>query len=244
MPTGYNLFCQQFANMSESFYQEYLTRRDAYEKIPHENIPVENIEGCHLAYETFVQLQKNAISAIIFQALAIEAYINLFGVYVLGEDAFFTMYEPPKNNRPKGFHYKSSIEKLKSICKDVYKLDFPMSEITNLQALFDKRDRLVHNKPRPYTLDKPVIIFPTHPDYKDYYKDFNGYSNEETFMFDKLDLDMEQYKQLQKTIKNIRSAEYELVEEITITLFFDTVAETCKSLHSQIIDVGEMQNHI
>lgn len=240
MPVGYNLFCQKFANMAENFYQEYLTQRDAYAKIPHKNIPVENIESCFFAYSIFELLQDNAISAIIFQALAVEAYINLFGVYELGEEAFFTRYEPPKNNRPKGFHYKSSIEKLKSICKEVYNLDFPASDISPLQALFDKRDRLVHNKPRPYALEKPVIKLPTHPDYKD----FDGYSNEETFIFDKLDLDMEQYKQLQKTIKNIRSAEYELVEEITTKLIRDTVAETYKSLYSSIIDVGEIQNHI
>lgn len=237
MPVGYNLFCQKFANMADTLYHSYLVQNDAYEKTAHENIPIENKEGIILAYSIFDQLQADAISAIIFQALAIEAYINLFGVYELGEEVFFSEYEPPKNKKPAKFHYKSSIEKLTSICKEVYHVDYPSSEIAMIEALFNKRDRLVHNKPRPHILEKPSIKSHTLPDNDS----FESYVEEETFIFDKIDMDMEQYKQLQKTIKNIRSAEYELVEEITTRLVNDTIGETANILYSSMLrNEGEM----
>ena len=42
------------------------------------------------------QMLSYALSAIVFQALAIEAYVNLFGVSELGNERFFTELEPKK----------------------------------------------------------------------------------------------------------------------------------------------------
>lgn len=86
--------------------------------------------------------QKAAIIAVVFQALAIEAYINYYGVVKIGKEKFDELFE----NKNKG--YASTKRKYRDIYKLIYKKSLPESEkaYQNMCNLFELRDKLVHSK--------------------------------------------------------------------------------------------------
>ena len=89
--------CEQYASMAKLFYFQYNQYR-------------ENAESGDLSAS--IAMEQAAICAIIFQALAVESYVNLFGSVVLGDDVFRCRYESEINKK----HRASTIDKIKNIC--------------------------------------------------------------------------------------------------------------------------------
>ena len=104
MKPGYAMYCEMYAGMADSFYRQYLAAKEVYDDTPHDSIPIiDEAQNYNRVLKIYNLMEVNAIAATVFQALAIEAYINLFGVYQLGEDKFYSEYEPPKVTKPKKF---------------------------------------------------------------------------------------------------------------------------------------------
>ena len=96
----YFTFCEQYAAMAKSFYSQYHQHQEnAKSSTPSASIAME----------------QAAICAVIFQALAVESYVNLFGSVVLGDDVFRCRYESEIDKK----HRASTIDKIKNICNVV-----------------------------------------------------------------------------------------------------------------------------
>lgn len=210
MAEYYESMCNRYASMAEDFYRQ---------SKEFENIPVLKEYSLPEAAELYAQHLANleaktrlTISAIIFQALAIEAYVNLFGVYVLGEEKFFSEYEPPRGKWPKGFRPLNTIDKLKKICKEEYHQSFPEQHADRIRRLFATRDKLVHSKAKPHVIIKNTFDY---EQLEKNYEEIAGIADEIMFFFDGVDDHMELYRMLQKDIQQIRGAEKELTTEIS-----------------------------
>lgn len=196
----YIIRSNQYARMSEAFYSDYLAARNTHDKIdgvfsPTE-APVENA-AYKLAYTE--QMDDAAIAAIVFQALAIEAYVNLMGAYLIGEEVFYKRHER-----------KSTFEKLDIVLQEIGgSLSADLKE--RIALLFKKRNRFVHQKPKAYHLEpKPY-------DYKNpeaNFNEINEFFREITFSYENIDMEIHIYAELQESIRILRRAEYELIEEI------------------------------
>lgn len=210
----YIMNCEKYAEMASGFYSQYLDVKSIYATIPHNNIDIIEEPFTYVkALEGFNLMETYAIASIVFQALAIEAYINLLGVYILGEEVFYKEYEPPK--KPKGFRYLPSIEKLKKICSDNFSQSFPEDTSTHIEELFEKRNRLVHSKPRPYYV-KMSNSYNDNPQAN--HTDIDAFFKEKSFVFDDIDFQMNLYKELKGKICVLRNTETDIVEEIRNTL--------------------------
>ena len=227
------MYCEMYAGMADSFYRQYLAAKEVYDDTHHDSIPIideaQNYDRVLKIYNLNNLMEVNAIAATVFQALAIEAYINLFGVYQLGEEKFYSEYEPPKATKPKNFRYMNSLNKLKRICKDGLGKDYPEDSAVYIEELFEKRDRLVHSKPKPCYLDKDKLY--NYDDPSDNYKDIEAFFDEINFVYKDIDEQMMLYKQLKENIRDLRKAEKELTEEIQANLLgniYNAVEETIK----------------
>lgn len=229
MAKYYDDMCSRYAKMAEDFYRQ----SKAYEATPNYNeysLP----EAAEPYAQHLFDLEARTrltISAIIFEALAIEAYVNLFGVYVLGEEKFFREYEPPKGQRQTGFRYLNTIEKLKKICKEELNRPFPEQHAARIRNLFEMRDRLVHSKAKPHVIAKRAFDY-DNPEKS--YEEMESIAEEITFFFEGIDGHMELYKMLQEDIKQIRGADKELTIEIRDSWLFemgDAYKEACASAY-------------
>ena len=97
---GYLTLCEQYDSMAQSFYIQYLDVKKRYEITPNE-VSIKKME-------TYIGSLQSAICAVVFEALAIEAYVNFWGAYYWG-DYFYQENDIQKRN--------STIDKIKWICK-------------------------------------------------------------------------------------------------------------------------------
>lgn len=176
--SGYVPLCEQYNGLAQSFYQQYLDakeqKRDA------------------------MCLLQSAICAVVFEAFAIEAYVNFFGAYTMGDDEFYKNFESGE----RGKRY-STIEKMKLFCKGENKKSYPTGgmHFSILKGLLSKRDKLAHSKPRAHTLHKD--------DSSD--SDYLVMMSEISFVYDNLDKEMNLYAE----VKSNMSAACNVVEPIT-----------------------------
>ena len=68
-------FCEQYAAMAQCFYSQYQQSAAGNDVIDS------------------IAMEQSAICAVIFQALAVESYVNLFGSVILGDENFRNNYE-------------------------------------------------------------------------------------------------------------------------------------------------------
>lgn len=199
MSDFYIIRSNQYARMAKEFYDESLKERRFFEEGL--NIPVSDEEklGLYaLLLEKTLKMDEKAIAAVLFQALAVEAYTNLFGITVFGEEDFYANYERAPTRK-----------KLKEIAGKLNKT-LPKEMDDRIKALFKKRDSFVHQKPKAYQIE--VADF----DYKNLEKNFediNAYVEELMGAEEGLDDNMKIYEDLQECVRVLRGAELELTEE-------------------------------
>lgn len=210
MAEYYDPMCDRYASMAEDFYLQSKAL-EGYKGL--KEYPLPEAADQYVRHLAIVeQRTRLVIAAIVFQALAIEAYVNLLGVYVVGKERFFSEYEPPKNHRPRGFRPLNTIDKLKKICKEEIGHPFPEEHIEKIHQLFTTRDRLVHSKSKPYSIIKQEFDY-SKPEKN--YEDIFALAEEMSFFYDGLEKHMELYRLLQDDITTIRDAKKELTVEIS-----------------------------
>lgn len=144
---AYLPLCEQYEAMAQNFFKQYqdLSKEtnqfgESYDIL--EN-PHEALDMCAAKMHAF----QAAICAIVFEAFAIESYVNLFGAYHMGDSAYREKYESSKP------HY-STIEKIKLLCKNEFQTPYPTggSHFAALKNIFKKRGKLAHNKPASHEI--------------------------------------------------------------------------------------------
>lgn len=135
--------------------------------------------------------RRNSIAAIVFQALAIESYLNLYGTYNLG-DRF-----------DRAFESKPTLVKLSLLCKEVTKKDFPKGDLyNNIGLLFKKRNSLVHYK--AHSIDLKTS---SDSEFEDYIYKHVAYA------FSDIEKYIGLYDKLKKELKELEGVEYDIIEQ-------------------------------
>ena len=177
----YFTLCEQYDTMAKSFYFQYHQyQEDAKSGDPSASIAME----------------QAAICAVIFQALAVESYVNLFGSVVLGDDVFRCRYESETDKK----HRASTIDKIKNICNIELGNPYPTSgeHFRTLKGLLDKRNKLVHPKSKPHTIEnRPYNYKKPEDSCSDYVQAFN---EEIGFIYNSLEAEMLVYDDLKKNL--------------------------------------------
>ncbi|SFO93461.1 hypothetical protein SAMN05216343_10141 [Oscillibacter sp. PC13] len=173
--------CEQYAAMAKSFYFQYHQHQ-------------ENAKSG--APSASIAMEQAAICAVIFQALAVESYVNLFGSVVLGDDVFRCRYESETDKK----HRASTIDKIKNICNVELRNPYPTSgeDFGILKGLLDKRNKLVHPKSKPHAIENRPYNYKKPEDlYSDYVQAFN---EEIGFIYNNLEVEMLVYDELKKNL--------------------------------------------
>ena len=208
----YNQICNKYAALAQKSYEDYLEAKTNYAAFewPKDSLSAP-LSDTFVLFQYRDQMLSFALSAIVFQALAIEAYVNLFGVSELGNERFFTELEPPRDQRPKGFRYFSTESKLREICRRSDNCtEYPENHIQAIKAFFDKRDKLVHVKTRAHTL---VVKPYNYEQPEENYREYIDMYEEMSFVDEGLDQEMQLYAHLQENIRVVRGATHELTTE-------------------------------
>ena len=205
-----------YAEMASSFYRNYLhaERELSLTSSRDYNLVEEQyIQRYHLINER----KKNATAAIVFQALAIESYINLFGMYTIGEAKFYGDYERT-----------ASTKKLQEICSFIG-TSYPKDHLARLEALFMKRNRLVHEKPKKHSFTVQSYDY-QHPEKSK--EDINAFFNEDNYVYINLSDEINLYEELQQHIKALRGSELELINEIHEAQSRENMMEISQAIES------------
>ena len=137
---SYTLYCNLCSDIAKNFYNELIANKELLKKLSGYESSWDLLSHSEEENETYKYywaiIRRNTISIVVFEALAIESYINLYGYYNLKE----------KFN--KDYEYRPTLKKLCDLCEDVTKKKFPKGEklYCQLTNLFKKRDDLVHFK--------------------------------------------------------------------------------------------------
>lgn len=176
---GYMPLCETYHNIAQNAYSEY---KDLIKNEKYLGCGANVVERAYYQESSF----RCAIIAVIFEALAMEAYVNFFGAYILGDDIYYSEYES-KTKR------LSTIDKIKAMCKERFLKPYPTDgqHFRNLLAIFQKRDQLVHNKPQGHNLSNQSATL------KD---DSAALLDEYSFVYENLDSEMCLYNELKKNL--------------------------------------------
>ena len=141
--------CEQYNSLAQSFYQQHLDMKDKIAQLGKSADLLENPSLANTQNMLTIGMLQTAISAVIFEAFAIESYVNFFGAYILGDSAYYSTYESGEYRK----RY-STIEKIKMMCKVEFKTSYPTGgkHFAVLKGLFTKRDKLAHNKPKGHEI--------------------------------------------------------------------------------------------
>ncbi len=196
----YNIRCNQYASISLTAYEGYLKQRSFFDSYKSNNVDVLRSpqEYLHLC-KSISTMDDFAVSAIVFQALAIEAYVNLAGAYVLGESEFYSTHER-----------KSTVDKLKILAN---KLNGKFSDalLNKVKTLFYKRNCLVHQKPKKFIINVQTYNY-LNPAKN--FEDIEAFFQEQTIAYENIDEEINTYFELQEELRSMRACKLELVEEI------------------------------
>lgn len=202
MADYYIIRSSQYAQMSTRFYEEYLAAKKMYDRVDEIFVPSEN-PVLNYSYKTryLQQADDNAIASVVFQALAVEAYTNLWGMWLLGEEEFYANYDSKKR--------LSTPNKLVTLAEKMGK-EFPTELKDRIERLFQKRNSFVHQKPKAYHFEvKPY-------DYKNpaaSFDDIDAFIHDLSYAEEDLAAEMQIFADLQKCVQTLRGAECELIEE-------------------------------
>ena len=185
-----------YADIANESYLEYLKLDEKLRSFELSSKDAISFSEWPLLY----QREQAAIKAVVFQALAIEAYVNLFGYCVTGKMEI-------KNNNG---HYMPTVSKLEEVCRHLSK-QYPSDSAERIKRLFHKRDSLVHQKPQTMTITKQPFDY-NHPEKN--YEDISSFYSTLNKLYTNLDVEMQLYFELQENIKVIRNSDKELLDEL------------------------------
>lgn len=188
---------EQYARISEQAYSDYLSAKNTYLNIE----KIVSYEEDPIKYLKFLLVWHNkmddaGITALVFQAMAIESYTNLMGAYLTNEVEFYKNLE------------RAPIEKkLKGIFKQ---LGFALPEklISRIRCLFDLRNDLVHQKPKSYYLN----ISPNNIDA--FFQENSALTESASLAFSNVEENIHLYSELKDTLQTLRGTQFELLDEI------------------------------
>lgn len=189
------MLCETYNQISQNAYKEYVDVITYLKSLEHDvwdccEHTIEQNVNFTLAMQ---KRQISAITAIVFQALAVEAFINLFGAQRIGEATFYTQYE---------CRGTTTLEKLKKICKNFLHQPYPTQDkaYSMLTSLLHKRDAIVHTKPRSIAINGTPIS----------YDDFMSQSE---YVYKNIDEEIESYEKLKRIMAALEGKKKDLIEE-------------------------------
>jgi hypothetical protein len=133
--------CEIFYNMSREQYTSYLDSRKKIDELcegkKYFDVLSHSKEENTLFHSLYHKSNSSAISSIVFQAFAVESYINFYGAKKLGKNTFNDHYER--------INIKDKIVIIPKVCTG---RSFPKGEKVYelIKKLFTQRDKLVHHK--------------------------------------------------------------------------------------------------
>lgn len=236
----YLCMSETFSIMANRAYERYriaVEQRTMYEDgVDLLSLSIDEIEK----YKEICYTQiSEAISVVVFQAFAIENYINLYGAIELTPEVFYSEIEPPKDEKPKNFHYLTTTEKLKEICRRMGK-NYPSTHLNEIEKLFTKRNRLAHTKPKPHLIS--ILPF----DYENPSASFMDYldaGKEIAFIYEGLEKEILLYEELRVNLTALRDAGIEIIIELNLknmeTIYTETNEMLLRAIDPQRMK-GEM----
>lgn len=190
----YFLKCIDFDSIAQNAYAQYLGFSKEYEA------QVNNLDVLEVpqAVVNYIAAYKNkesaAYMAIVFEALAIEAYVNTLGVHLVGEK-YYQEYESRDANGD-----RTTLGKLTRLCKNEIGSPYPTDGIhyRAVRDLLKKRDNIVHTKPMRFTISKCDFDY-TDPaaNFKDITEAFSGQVG---FLFENIERDLACYRELDANV--------------------------------------------
>lgn len=221
---AYLPLCEQYNSLAQSFYQQHL---EFYGQLTQLGKPVDLIDDPSLAttQNTLVlEMLQSAICAVVFEAFAIEAYVNFFGAYILGDSTYYSTYE---SGEP-GKKY-STIKKMKMMCKDEFQSPYPTggNHFVVLKGLFSKRDKLAHNKPKGYEISAK-----NGNTFEDYYEAISEIS----FIYEGLAQEMALYDEVKENLTTSSN------KQEPIAAFLDSAATAIAKNMVQMVQGNRQSN--
>lgn len=185
---AYLPLCEQYNSLAQSFYQQHLEIKSQLTQLGKPADFLDNPSLASTQYELTIGMLQASISAVVFEAFAIESYVNFFGAYVLGDSTYYSTYESGEH----GKRY-ATIEKIKMMCKDEFKSPYPTGgkHFVALKGLFTKRDQLAHNKPKGHEISTK-----SGNSFADYYEAFSEIS----FIYEGLEQEMALYDEVKENL--------------------------------------------
>ena len=199
MPNFYIIRSNQYAKMAEGFYTEYLEAKRFCEKISKLEVKKENANDYYANLMINVwKRDESAIAAVLFQALAVEAYLNLLGITLFGEKKYYKRIEQTGIETK----YKKIEEKLGQ--------PLPKELTVRIDRLFEKRKNFVHQKPKAYRIG---LVEYDYSNPEESFEDIDAYMKELAYAEENIEDDMGIYRDLQESVRVLRGAELELTAE-------------------------------
>lgn len=207
MSTYYNLRSDQYARISQNSYEAYLQYKKEYDLMSKDNIdPVAELDKLLKVCKLLGMMDDAAVNAVVFQTLALEAYINLAGMLLIGEEEFYKNHEK-----------KHHAEKIKAIESNIGKVF--SSELKNkIRGLFIKRNALVHQKPKSFKVEIKEFDY---GNLSSNYDDISEIYNDFGFAWSNIEEEMTLYSALQNELTEMRGKGTELIDEICSNLWVD-----------------------
>lgn len=183
------VICENYDQMSQNFYEQYSEATDYLSSLGCKNWDLLSHTAEENEYYLTAMSQRfhSALAAVVFQALAVEAYVNLYGAMKIGEAKYYKDYESSTNK-------KSTRDKIKKICKDVLGRDYPTDTkaYSHLCELLRDRDRIVHTKPHSVKIEETTVV----PRYSELMEQYD-------FIFQNLSEKMQSYRELKRTLSEM-----------------------------------------
>ena len=185
---AYLPLCEQYNSLAQSFFQQHLYFKNESKQLGKSVDYFDNPIQALKQNECAIAMLQTAICAVVFEAFGIESYTNFFGAYRLGNSLYYSNYESGE----KGKRY-STLCKIKMLCRDKFKSPYPTggTHFTTLKSLFDKRDKLAHNKPKGYEF----TVTESHC-FDDYYEAMSELS----FIYENLEKEMALYSEVKENL--------------------------------------------
>lgn len=210
------MLCENYNGMSKCFFQQY---KDAESYLKSLNCGfwdlLDHTQDENEKYFEALSLRyHSALAAIVFQALAVEAFVNLYGAQQIGEDTYYAEYEK------KGATTES---KIKKICTEHLKSRYPTSDksYARLMSLLIKRNDIVHTKPRSVTIDGSPIAY-------------DEFMSQTEYIFKDIDEEMQSYDILKCNLMKLEGKEKDIIQE-NIEVQQHTMLEQISEMYSKAL---------
>jgi hypothetical protein len=196
------IMCEVFSQMSDEHYMNYKKFLDDIHQIcktPSWDL-LEHNDNENTTYLSLYQsIPRFAISAIIFQALAVEAFVNYYGAAKLGEQIFESIDKKERGTK----NECRTLKKLKRILREL-NISFLDDDklFDDLNNLFRVRDKIVHYKTKSFFIESIL----NDEDYK---------TNEDEqiwFVMDDIDNRVNMYKNLKLQISQLDGTKEDFID--------------------------------